>query len=48
MSNDDYNEELYAENAWLRHAEQGNPDTWADEDRERMTEALGYGPPPGN
>ena len=40
-------EEAYAENAWLRHAETGRPDTWADEDRAREINALGYGPPPG-
>jgi len=39
--------EIYAEGAWLRAAEAGTPDTWADEDRERMIDALGYGPPPG-
>lgn len=39
-------DEVWAEGAWLRAAEAGTPDTWADEDRERMTEVLGYGPPP--
>ena len=35
---------IYAEDAWLRAAE----NRWdPDEDRERMAEALGYGPPPG-
>jgi len=34
--------EIWAENAWLRAAE----NHWdPDEDRERMIEALGYGPP---
>lgn len=43
----DYEDERYAEGAWLRAAESGNPDTWADEERERTIDALGYGPPPG-
>jgi hypothetical protein len=34
--------ELYAENAWLRAAEAGTPETWAEEDHERMLEAM-YG-----
>jgi hypothetical protein len=37
--------EIWAENAWLRAAEAGTPDTWADEDRERAIEFYGYGPP---
>jgi len=36
--------ETWAENAWLRHAE-GYYRIDPDEDRERMIEALGYGPP---
>ncbi len=39
--------EIDAEGAWLRAAEAGTPDTWADEDRDRAIEALGYGPPAG-
>jgi hypothetical protein len=39
--------EIDAENAWLRAAEAGTPDTWAEENLERMIEACGYGPPPG-
>jgi hypothetical protein len=39
--------ELYAENAWLRAAEAGTPETWREEDFDRMVDALGYGPPPG-
>lgn len=30
--------EIDAENAWLRHAEAGCPDTWADEEREKELE----------
>ena len=41
-------EEIAAEGAWLRAAEAGNPDTWADEDRERQIAFEGYGPPPGS
>ena len=36
--------ECWAEDGWLRAAEAGTPDTWEDEDRERMIAA--YGPPP--
>jgi len=43
----DYAAEAYAEGAWLRAAEAGNPDTWAEEDRERQIAIYGYGPPPG-
>lgn len=38
--------ELEAENAWLRAAEAGAPDTWRDEDLERMAEAYGTPIPP--
>lgn len=33
-------EEIWAESGWLRAAEAGNPDTWADEDRARDVDAL--------
>ena len=33
--------ECWAEDGWLRAAEAGTPDTWADEDRERMIAAYG-------
>lgn len=39
--------EIYAEDAWLRAAEAGTPETWEEENRDRMIEACGYGPPPG-
>jgi hypothetical protein len=39
--------ECWAEDAWLRAAEAGTPDTWREDDIARMAEALGYGPPPG-
>jgi hypothetical protein len=39
--------EIWAENAWLRAAEAGTPDTWRDEDLERMAEACGLPVPPG-
>jgi hypothetical protein len=39
--------ELYAENAAVRAAEAGTPETWREEDLDRMVDALGYGPPPG-
>jgi hypothetical protein len=35
-----------AENGWLRVAEAGTPDRWADEDHDRLADVLGYGPPP--
>ena len=38
--------EIWAEGAWLRAAEAGSPETWREEEIDRMTEALGYGPPP--
>lgn len=39
--------EIWAEDAWLRHAEAGDPETWHEEDLARLTEIYGYGPPPG-
>lgn len=39
--------EQQAESAWLRHAEAGNPDTWREEDLERMAAASGLPMPPG-
>ncbi len=39
--------EIWAEDAWLRAAEAGTPDTWAEENIARLTEIYGYGPPPG-
>lgn len=39
-----YRQEDAAENAWLRAAEAGNPDSWAEEDRERWTEIYGIPP----
>lgn len=44
---DDAQAENDAENAWLKAAEAGTPDTWADSDRDRLIELYGYGPPPG-
>ncbi len=40
-------QERAAEDAWLRAAEAGNPDTWAETEREAQTDFYGYGPPPG-
>lgn len=40
-------QEAWAENAWLRAAEAGTPDSWAEEDYERMVAAVGYGSPYG-
>ena len=37
-----YAAETYAENAWLRAAEAGTPESWSDEDREREMEAAGW------
>ena len=39
--------EIYAEDAWLRAAEAGTPDTWREEDLERMSAAFGLPIPPG-
>lgn len=39
--------EKWAEDAWLRHAEAGTPDTWHAEDLERQAEAAGLPIPPG-
>lgn len=38
-------DEFYAEGAWLRAAEAGDPATWAAEDYDRLVELHGYGPP---
>jgi len=40
-------EEVRAENAWLQAAEAGNPDTWRENELERMAEASGLPVPPG-
>jgi hypothetical protein len=40
-------DEIWAENAWLRAAEAGTPDTWREEELERMAEACGTPVPPG-
>lgn len=40
-------DEMWAEDAWLRAAEAGTPDTWREEDLERMSEAYGLPVPPG-
>lgn len=40
--------EAYAEGAWLRAAEAGTLETWAEEDRDRLIDLYGYGPPPGS
>lgn len=37
-------DEIWAEGAWLRHAEAGTPETWAEEELARLTDL--YGPPP--
>ncbi len=34
--------EIWAENAWLRAAEAGDPETWAEEDRAREIDAYAY------
>lgn len=39
--------EIWAENAWLRAAEAGDPATWHEDDLERMAEATGLPVPPG-
>lgn len=39
--------EQQAEAAAERFYEQGTPELWAEEERDRMIDALGYGPPPG-
>lgn len=39
--------EIHAENAWLRYAEMGTPDTQAEEDYARMVDVCGYGSPYG-
>lgn len=39
--------EIWAENAWLRTAEAGTPDTWREEELERMAAASGVPIPPG-
>lgn len=41
------NQIAWAEDAWLRVAEAGTPDSWRDEDLERMAEASGLPIPPG-
>jgi hypothetical protein len=41
------NDELAAEGAWLRAAESGTPDTWREDDIERMAAASGLPVPPG-
>ena len=38
--------EVWAENAWLRAAEAGDPASWEDEQRERQAAVWGR-PPPG-
>ena len=37
--------EIDAENGWMRAAEAGDPETWAEEDLGRLIEICGYGPP---
>lgn len=34
--------EIWAENAWLRAAEAGTPEDWAEEDRERELDAYAH------
>jgi hypothetical protein len=40
-------QEMWAEGAWLRAAEAGTPDTWREEELERMAAASGLPIPPG-
>jgi hypothetical protein len=40
-------DEIWAEDAWLRAAEAGDPATWREEELERMAEASGLPVPPG-
>jgi hypothetical protein len=39
--------EIWAEDAWLRAAEAGTPETWREEELERIAEASGLPIPPG-